>query len=284
MRRLIATAIVATSLTLIPGAAQADGNCGPGFEEVRSDLGTICIPVVDPGGGGGGGGGGGDGGGGDGCNYFLADPQPPANDPSWGAHSPDDGQIFIRDCEDGWGGWGFTLVLIPNGGTPNPADLARSAFGEMKLTVPDVHLAPAPPAKTYVGLETWLWMPPGQWATLTKSVTAGSTTVTVVAEPVRVRWNMGAGTKVCNSAGREWKPGRMAKDATTNCSYTYKKVSDFEPGNKFKVSVVIAFQVDWTCAGTCLATEGTLGQVDGLPGAGEIQVGERQSVVVPADR
>ena len=266
---------------LTPSASYAGTTCPPGTV-VAPGGGGICIPVVDPGNGGGdGGGGGGDGGGGGEppvCDTSLADPQPPAGSPFWGGHSPDDGDLYIVVCP----GTGTpTYTFVPNNDPPpNPAELARRALGLLKLERPDIHLAPQPPAKTYVGLATWLWMPPAQWATLKKSVTAGATTVTVTAVPETVAWDMGPGTRICYSAGREWKVGKMPRGSKTSCSYTYKRVSDFEPDKKFKVAATITYQVDWTCAGNCSIDEGTLGHVRGPTGGAAIRVSERQSVVV----
>jgi hypothetical protein len=126
-------------------------------------------------------------------------------------------------------------------------------------------------------------MPRGQWSTLRKSVTAGATTVTVTAKPESVAWDMGPATRTCFSAGRAWKVGEMPKGSKTDCSYTYKQVSDFEPDKKFKVAATITYQVDWTCAGNCTIDEGTLGQVPGPIGGAAIRVSERQSVVVGGD-
>ena len=75
----------------------------------------------------------------------------------------------------------------------------------------------------------------------------------------------------------------MPAGSATDCSYTYTMVSDFQRSKKFMVSAMITYQVDWTCSGTCLAGEGPLGEVDGLPGTSAIAVGERQSVVVNGD-
>jgi hypothetical protein len=162
--------------------------------------------------------------------------------------------------------------------------LARRALERMALTVPEVHLAPAPPAKTYVGLETWLWLPAQQWATLRESVTAGATTVMVTAEPRRVVWDMGAGSTVCYDAGRVWVVGQMSETSTTSCQYTYDRVSDFQPGQRFEVAATIIFRADWTCSGDCLADSGSLGEVEGLPGTSAIRVSERQSVnVIPQE-
>ena len=264
MRRLtlIATLSVAIIVALFAAPAYAGTTCPPGTTPGTSpDGGVICIPVVDGGGP---------------CDYDYVSPQPPAGDPLWEGTSPDDGDLYMKVCP---GPGTPTYVVRPNA-APDPADLARRALGQMPLARPDIHLAPKPPAKTYVGLATWLWMPPGQWSTLRKSVTAGDTTVTVVAVPQSVAWDMGPATKTCYSAGREWKVGKMPKGSKTSCSYTYKQISDFQPDKKFKIAATITYKADWTCEGDCLADDGTLGQVPGPTGGAAIRVSERQSVVV----
>jgi len=78
---------------------------------------------------------------------------------------------------------------------------------------------------TYIGLETWLWISGGQWSDLSFTVTADNTSVTLVAAPKRVDWNLTAGTKSCYSAGREWIKA-MSSEAKPPCSYTFTKLSD----------------------------------------------------------
>lgn len=212
--------------------------------------------------------------------YLVPTAQPPSGSDMWDGHDPNDGRIYacvipgVPGTPD--------IVFVPNGAAapPDPAVLARRALGRMNLTVPRVRMAPAPPAMTYVSLETWLWMPSSQWATLRKSVTAGGTTVTVTAEPRRAAWDMGAGSTTCYDPGRAWLVDQMPDGASTSCRYKYDRVSDFQPDKKFTVSATITFRATWTCSGNCLADEGTLGEVDGLPGMSSVRVGERQSVNV----
>jgi hypothetical protein len=201
----------------------------------------------------------------------------------WDGHEPSEGRVYA--CVTPGATGNPDTIFGPNGeaSPPDPAVLAKRALGELKLTVPTIRMAPAPPDKTYVGLETWLWMPAGQWATLTKSVTAGGTTVTVTAEPRKVNWDMGAGSTSCYDAGRAWVAGQMQNGASTSCQYTYERVSDFQPDKKFTVLATISFRATWACSGNCLADEGTLGNVDGLPGGSTVQVGERQSVNVASN-
>ncbi|WP_203338626.1 hypothetical protein [Nocardioides limicola] len=166
---------------------------------------------------------------------------------------------------------------------PDPAAMAEEAFSAMRLTTPTVRLAPAPPLMTYVGLETWLWIDPSEWEPLTRSVTAGDTTVTVTAQPVRTTWQLGDGNAVaCGSAGRAWVIG-MTSHEQTECQHVYTRVSRFEPDGTFAISAVIEFRVDWVCTGACLTPDGNLGEVPGPAGESAIRVGERQTVVIMGD-
>ncbi|GAA1753968.1 hypothetical protein [Aeromicrobium alkaliterrae] len=214
------------------------------------------------------------------CYLFVTE-QPDASDPRWATAdgSPEAGRFHT--CDDDPQLW----IYIANGAEapPDPAVLAQDALGAVQLTTPTLQLAPAPPAKSYVGLETWMWMPEGQWAPLTNTVTAGSTSVTVTIEPRWVTWNMGPGSKVCYDAGRPWQIGQMPPGSATSCSYTYARVSDFQPGGVWSVSAAITWRVSWTCAGNCLATAGSLGEVDGPAGIASLVVAERQSVNVLPD-
>jgi hypothetical protein len=172
------------------------------------------------------------------------------------------------------------FLWLPTGAAPvDPAVLARQALNRMPLAAPQIHMAPQPPLMTYVGLETWLWMDGGQWSTLTGGASAGGISVSVVARPVKVTWDLTAGSTSCTSAGRPWLRG-MSSSAQTDCSYTFQKVSDFQPGDEFPVTATIKYLVDWTCAGACSTGSGSLGQVDGPTSSSAIRVGERQSVVV----
>lgn len=293
MRSLAASVAALVIVALTNTSATAEGQCPEGTAP-SSVVGGVCIPAAAPGdpGNGGSSSGGGAGSGGDSsngdagvdrCEWSIATPQPPASAPEWQGHSPDDGDLWM--CVLPVRG-NPVFQFRPNGeeAPPDPADLAKKALEELRLTVPDIHIAPAPPAKTYVGLETWLWMPPSQWSTLTKSVRAGATTVTVSAIPKRAVWDMGAGTTTCFDAGKPWDAGQMPRGASTTCKYVYDRVSDFQPNGRFNVAATISFDVGWRCAGNCAASEGALGEVEGLPGAAAISVGERQSVNTNGER
>jgi len=309
LRAFLAIALVGLAAGLValwPTSAYAGTypNCGPG--ETASPLpggGGICIVATDPGSPGSPGDpGGGSTGGGDAHCYDQSGAEVPCTKDglSWfgaphycygGVERPQGHPPAGKTADEGtW--YECTLSSGGNAETdeawwvegatptpPDPAQLARTKLKELPLVAPTIHMAPQPPLMTYVGLPTWLWIDPGQWSNVTGSVTAGATTVSVVAKPVDVSWDLTEGTTSCDSAGRAWVKG-MASDATTDCSYTFEKVSDFQPGGTFAVSAEITYQVDWTCTGDCTSANGTLGQINGQASDAAIRVGERQSVVV----
>ena len=149
----------------------------------------------------------------------------------------------------------------------------------MPLAKAEVRTAPEAPAATYIGVENWLWIPDGQWATLHKSVTAGATTVTVTAAPAEVTWNLGPETITCHGPGQAWVKG-MTDAASTTCSVTYQETSVDEPDGSFAISATIRYHVTWACRGACPTTGGDLGLVDAPAGAGSMTVLQRQTVVV----
>jgi len=277
--------------------AQSEDPCGPGEIPSTSPLGgVICIPVVSPG----------ETGGGDdpnsggattcqnngdvipcttelgvwfpshSCYAAPLSPQPDSGQPEWGDHDPSEGRIYW--CTEGGIG-GELPFFVANGAEPlpDPRALAQSALDQLNLETPDIKLAPPPPLATYVGLETWLWIPQTQWRDLSLTVTAGNTSVTVVAAPKRVDWDLTAGTTSCYSAGREWIRG-MPSTAKTTCSYTFSKLSDDQPDEKYPITATLIYAATWTCSGACTLPNGDLGDVPSLQGAAAIEVNERQSV------
>ena len=312
--RFAAVLLVGTAVGFALSDTASAAGCGPGSAPVADpDLGTICVAIASPGSGGGSSGGGtastisaGEARGPKTCEwagetipcsrgasswfaeqgcYASQSTVPPKHDPAWGGHT--DGSVWT--CygvgPDGFG-QGSNFWVSPGEAAAaaapvlvDPTVLAQRALDQLQLARPSIHMAPQPPLQTIVGLETWLWMNPDQWAPLDLTVTAGPTSVTVTAQPVRAVWALTEGSTTCTSAGRAWVVG-MGDEEQTDCSYTFTHVSDGEPDDAFAVNSTLIYQVDWTCAGGCLEDGGTLGEVAGLPGAAAIRVSERQSVVV----
>ena len=218
---------------------------------------------------------------GSGC--YAAPFDAPAGSPAWQGHT--DGSLWQCTACEAAGNSNTcnvqTLWTAPGAAPapPTPEELAATAFDQLQLERADIHTAPQAPAPTYVGVATWLWIPRAQWSTLTKSVTAGSTTVTVSAVPQQVLWDLGPASQTCKSPGRVWVAG-MTDAATTTCSHVYRTTSADAAGGAFAVRATIRYQVTWACTGTCPTSSGDLGIVDAPVGSGSMRVLQRQTVVI----
>jgi hypothetical protein len=215
---------------------------------------------------------------GEGCNAFRLQPQPPPGDPRWEGRNPSEGNVW--GCDPDFANNGNTF-FVPRNRAPalvDPAALAQRALGQMQLVAADANIAPGPNFHTYVHIDNWLWLPASQWRSLDLTVSAGPTSVTVTAAPVRVEWDMGTETVECPDAGRVWKKG-MTDAAKTSCSYVYESIENLT-GDIHEVSARIVHAVTWTCSGACLTPSGDLGEI--AAPAGEmttIEVRQRQTVV-----
>jgi hypothetical protein len=119
-------------------------------------------------------------------------------------------------------------------------DIAYRARNQLKLPAPHVHTSPA--GKTYVQLQTGLWVLPGDFARKTAAAPVPGQVVTAIGTPKDVTWNMGESTVTCQTAGRR---------NGTDCSYTYKRSSAGQPDGKYAISVTVTWNVYWTCEGDC---------------------------------
>ena len=298
---LVAAAVL--PFLVIPSAA-AGGSCPQGTSPVSVGSGIICVVVTDPGQPGHPSDPGVSGHAPTGCyksggtkvpcqtadgywspayQCYAAPYDAPGGDPAWQGHT--DGSLWqCTGCTAGGAPQTCHVQIIwtapgKEPGPPTPEQLAATAIGSMPLAKADVHTAPAPPQATYVGVENWLWVPDSQWSTMSKSVSAGATTVTVIAAPSRIVWDLGPGSTTCNGPGNRWAPG-MTDAATTPCSYSYTETSDRQPDGRFAITATIRYHVTWHCSGTCPTTGGDLGLVDAPAGASTMRVLQRQTVVV----
>lgn len=308
--RVVSIVVVLLLYGLVPSVmASASEECPPGTTPQPGDTGIICIPADDPGDPGGTipgeptpGGGGGQ----PACMFMgqkipcqtpqgtwfssqqcyaqLLSPQPLSGDPRWEGHDPTDGSVW--QCVRPGVTFVWLYFFVPRGETPDlvdPGELGREALDTMRLAVPRLHMAPGPPASTYVNTETWLWIGQDQWGPLRKTVTAGGTTVAVTATPFRVWWDMGDGSELtCDSPGRPWAVG-MSDRESTDCAHVYESTSRWEARGAFRLRSAIYYRAEWTCSGACSRPAGDLGVVAGANGLSELVVRERQSLVVGGD-
>lgn len=214
-----------------------------------------------------------------GCYAHPMEDQPSADSDLWNGHDPTKGSIW--ECAgDPENHYIVPPFFVPNGSTPaliDPATLAEGAVKEMPLVTADASMAPAAGNPTFLNVDNWLWLPDGQWETVSLRVSAGGTTVTVTAEPVRVTWDVGPEKVTCPDAGREWKD--HYRNESTTCSYAYTELEN-PRGDTHDVSAQITYAVLWTCSGACLTGSGELGEVTPPAGASTpVEVYQRQTVV-----
>jgi hypothetical protein len=217
------------------------------------------------------------------CWVKRITPDPPPGDPRWEGHT--DGSVWTcrppgsgegGTVGGGFGGGTYTFWVPPEQepDAVDPVGLAEEAVERMRLVSPTLGMTPLnPEAPMVVGVPTWLWLAddgPHAFGPITRSATAGSTTVTATARVTRVSWDMGDGTVVsCSTAGTPWAPARGTGPSPT-CGHTYARPSIDEPDRTFDVTATAHWQVDWSGAGQT-------GQITfSLSGTRELEVTEVQ--------
>lgn len=149
---------------------------------------------------------------------------------------------------------GVSYVFIS---TVDPAVLAEQAKRALPLTAPDVQTSPSAEDDQLVGVPTWLWVGDA-WAPLTATASLPGVSVTVTATPESVVWDMGNGDRVvCRGGGTAYDPNRPDGEQSTDCSYTYDRASGHQPGERYRVTATMTWQVSWTVSGA--AGGGSLG-------------------------
>jgi hypothetical protein len=158
----------------------------------------------------------------------------------------------------------------------DPYALAVQARNQLVLPAPTLHTAP-PPGKLIVQWQTWLWMDGGAWQPLSATASAGFVSATVMARPVRVRWDMGDGNSVvCDGPGTPWNPAVPASGQQPSCSYVYHRSSAGRPNDSYVIRASIDWSTAWSAAGApgggALGPATTVGEL-------AVQVGEVQAVI-----
>jgi hypothetical protein len=135
----------------------------------------------------------------------------------------------------------------------DPVALAERAVERMELVAPRIGMTPMTPgAPLLVGMDAWLWIDndgPHAFGPITRSATAGPTTVSATATVTKVVWDMGDGSTVtCRSAGTPWRPA-LGTGPSPSCGYRYESASAGERDGSFTVRATAHWRVDWTGAG-----------------------------------
>lgn len=203
------------------------------------------------------------------CYLMLANPQPPAGDPSWQGNQPGNGAVYLISCYVMSGGkltlqkgMGMTWRQNPPSGGVTPAQVAQIAIKKLTMygpsdgkseTVPVPGIAPPVGSYVLVGMPLWLWTvaDSNHWGTplLTASASAGGITVTATAHATKIVWHMGDGnTKECDNPGTVYDPSKSTTVSPT-CSYVYNTTSANAPGQKFSLYGVTTWVINWSGGG-----------------------------------
>lgn len=164
-----------------------------------------------------------------------------------------------------------------------PGMAARKFVESFQLRGIDIGMAPeVNPAwghrRSYVGVPVWLWAAnpqPLNWGPYTATGTLGGQTITATAKVTSVRWTMGdGGARVCGNAGTPYSTGYGLQDSPT-CGYRYTTTSESQRGDRFPVTAVSQWSVQWT------STAGPSGTINlTTSSATELEVNELQTVNV----
>ena len=148
----------------------------------------------------------------------------------------------------------------------NVPALAAYAMRMMRLPAPEIATSPPPTRDQYVQLPTWLWVDASTWRPHSVSVTAGRVTVTAIATPTHVTWDMGNGQQVvCGGPGTPYDHRRRDAEQSTDCAFTYRHSSALQPDQRYTVTATTAWHVVYT--------------VSGAPGGGDLGYTNRSSQV-----
>jgi YD repeat-containing protein len=194
------------------------------------------------------------------CYVQRVSPQPDPDAPVWNGHT--EGTIYqctppgaAFSAGTGVGYW-FWAPSAGEDGSPtlvDPVTLAEEAIERMRLVAPRVGMTPVEDdAPLLVGMDAWLWVAndgPRSVGPITRTATAGPTSVTATAEVSKVVWDMGDGTRLtCRNAGTPWTPERGTGPSPT-CGHRYLQPSTDDPGGTFTVRATAHWRVDWDGAG-----------------------------------
>lgn len=176
------------------------------------------------------------------CYVKRADPQPHASSALWDGHRDADGkptgaiyQCVATSADPTHGDWrtnSFWAGANPVADAVDPGALAARAVASMHLRAGELGATPLPGAgaRSVVGLPTWMWVADvgdQTWGPISRTATAGSVSVTAVAEVADVSYDMGDGHLVrCVTPGTPWtEPAGAAP--SPDCGYRYREAGDY---------------------------------------------------------
>ena len=116
-----------------------------------------------------------------------------------------------------------------------------------------------------VGVPVWLWTQQ-PWTPQTATATAGPYTVTAVARPTSVTWNLGDGQRLTCQRGTPYELSWGFRDSP-DCGTRYERVG------KYSITATMTYDVTWSGADTGSAT------IQSAPTSVPVDIGEYQVVI-----
>lgn len=154
--------------------------------------------------------------------------------------------------------------------TAQPGDATKRALQQLRPA--PVKIGSAPCAMTApdcvggaVGAPVWLWTQP--WTEQTATATAGPYTVTAVARPTSVSWDLGDGQRItCTTSGTPYELSWGVRDSP-DCGTRYERVG------RYAIAATMTYAVTWSGADTGSAT------IQSAPTSVPVDVREYQVVI-----
>lgn len=190
--------------------------------------------------------------------------------------------LLVRTCEDVHTGdvtqqsW---LTEVPGPDPMGTDNLALIAANRLPFPLPEPAFAPPltdPESFLLVNMPVWIW--DRGWESHSRTATAGATTVTVAAEPVRLGWRFPSVVHdqslvgSCERGDVAYNPAVPLVDQSTPCTFVFARPSGREPESAYQGEITVTYRVTWS---SNVGDSGDLGEVSRtatLP----VRVGEQQ--------
>jgi hypothetical protein len=162
------------------------------------------------------------------------------------------GTWYWKTCVDASGLASATVAWVPQRADPESA--ARRALQYTSLPEPAIGMSPPADRGAVVNVPLWLWVNSQAWNPTVATATIDGVTVTTMARPDRVVWNLGNGDEVvCDGPGTPYDPARPEADQHSDCTYLFRQAGTFT------ITATLEWHVTWTAVG--VAGGGDLGVV-----------------------
>lgn len=154
--------------------------------------------------------------------------------------------------------------------TAQPGDATKRALQQLRPAPVKIGSAPCPTTEEgcvggAVGAPVWLWTQP--WTEQTATATAGPFTVTAVARPTSVSWDLGDGQRItCETPGTPYELSWGVRDSP-DCGTRYERVG------RYTIAATMTYAVTWSGADTGSAT------IQSSPTSVPVDVREYQVVI-----